>query len=315
MSQKSSILRTLTAAVFFLGCCSVAQAQATRTWVSGVGDDANPCSRTAPCKTFAGAISKTAAGGEISVLDPGGYGAVTITKSITINGEGTLAGILSANTNGVIVNTAATDTVVLRNISIHGANTGLNGIRFIGSGALHVEKLTITGVVQKGITFEPVGAAQLFVSDTIIRNALNATNGGAVLVKPGPAGSALVEFDNVRMEQSLFGIRVEDRTTATLRNTTATGNLNNGFLSISAGAAVTLNLENCSASGNRNASNTSSGIQSNGAASTVRISNTSVFGNNIGLNSQNSGVISSFINNRIGGNGTNNAPTVTTVQQ
>ena len=80
-----------------------AQAQATRTWVSGVGDDVNPCSRTAPCKTFAGAISKTAANGEISVLDPGGFGAVTITKSITLNGEGTLAGILNAGTNGVIV--------------------------------------------------------------------------------------------------------------------------------------------------------------------------------------------------------------------
>jgi hypothetical protein len=66
----------------------MAQAQATRTWVSGVGDDANPCSRTAPCKTFAGAISKTAPCGEISVLDPGGFGAVTITKSITINGTG-----------------------------------------------------------------------------------------------------------------------------------------------------------------------------------------------------------------------------------
>src|SRR6476646_8645837 len=106
-------------------CSSLAQAQATRTWVSGVGDDVNPCSRTAPCKTFACAISKTAPGGEISVLDPGGFGAVTITKSITINGTGTLAGILSAGTNGVNVNDSATGTpnsiiVVLRDISING---------------------------------------------------------------------------------------------------------------------------------------------------------------------------------------------------
>ncbi len=96
---------------------SVASAQASRTWVSGVGDDANPCSRTAPCKTFAGAISKTAAGGKISVLDPGGYGAVTITKSITINGAGTLAGILAAGTNGIVVNALATDTVVIKKTS------------------------------------------------------------------------------------------------------------------------------------------------------------------------------------------------------
>src|SRR5678809_162426 len=94
--------------VLTLAVTSIANAQATRTWVSGVGDDTNPCSRTAPCKTFAGAISKTATAGEISVLDPGGFGAVTIVKSITINGDGTLAGILASLTNGVIVN--ATNT-------------------------------------------------------------------------------------------------------------------------------------------------------------------------------------------------------------
>ena len=76
--------RTPMIALVFTFVASSAHAQATRTWVSGVGDDANPCSRTAPCKTFAGAISKTAAHGEISVLDPGPYGAVTITKSITL---------------------------------------------------------------------------------------------------------------------------------------------------------------------------------------------------------------------------------------
>src|SRR5205085_2322693 len=84
-----------------------AHAQATRTWVSGVGDDANPCSRTAPCKTFAGAISKTAAGGEIDCLDPGGFGAVTITKAITIDCGTFPGGILNSTFNGVIVNTAA----------------------------------------------------------------------------------------------------------------------------------------------------------------------------------------------------------------
>src|SRR3954468_20292992 len=93
---------------------STAHAQATRTWVSGVGDDANPCSRTAPCKTFAGAISKTAAKGEINVLDPGGFGGVTITKSITISSEGFEAGVLVSGTNAIIVNAAATDVVVLR---------------------------------------------------------------------------------------------------------------------------------------------------------------------------------------------------------
>jgi hypothetical protein len=89
-----------------------ANAQATRTWVSGVGDDANPCSRTAPCKTFAGAISKTAFGGEINVLDPGGFGAVTITKSISILSQFE-AGVLVSGTNGIVVSVAASDKVLL----------------------------------------------------------------------------------------------------------------------------------------------------------------------------------------------------------
>src|SRR5213592_312031 len=97
---------------------SAARAQASRTWVSGVGDDANPCSRTAPCKTFAGAISKTAAGGEIDALDPAGYGAVTITKAITIDGGGgQVASVLVSGTNGIVVQAnAQTDVVILRNL-------------------------------------------------------------------------------------------------------------------------------------------------------------------------------------------------------
>src|SRR6201993_2475654 len=107
-----------------------ANAQATRTWISGVGDDANPCSRTAPCKTFAGAISKTAAGGEIDCLDPGGFGTVTITKSITLDCQATNGSILASATNGINVNAASTDLVILRNLSINGAGTtlGLHGI-------------------------------------------------------------------------------------------------------------------------------------------------------------------------------------------
>src|SRR3954447_10302959 len=106
-----------------------AQAQATRTWVSGVGDDANPCSRTAPCKTFAGAISKTASGGEINVLDPGGFGAVTITKPITISSIGFEAGVLVSGTNGIVINVPnATDFVILRGLDIEGLGTGLSGV-------------------------------------------------------------------------------------------------------------------------------------------------------------------------------------------
>src|SRR6202521_4172668 len=121
------ILKTALFAVIFV---SLANAQASRTWVSGVGDDVNPCSRTAPCKTFAGAISKTAAGGEINCLDPGGFGAVTITKSITISCEAGTAGVLVSFTNGITISAAGGDNVVLRGLDIEGIGTGLTGVKF-----------------------------------------------------------------------------------------------------------------------------------------------------------------------------------------
>ncbi|WP_223009088.1 hypothetical protein [Paenacidovorax monticola] len=130
-----------------LGLSSSVYAQATRTWVSGVGDDANPCSRTAPCKTFAGAISKTAAGGEIDVLDDGGYGSVNITKSITINGKGHIAGILAsgAGINGIVINAASTDTVVLRGLSFLGTSGALNAVRYLAARYVVIEDCTIDG--------------------------------------------------------------------------------------------------------------------------------------------------------------------------
>src|SRR5437764_15461347 len=130
MKTLSTTLKVLTCAIFILALSSLAQAQATRTWVSGVGDDANPCSRTAPCKTFAGAISKTFINGEIDALDAGGFGAVTITKSMTIDGNGFGGGILASGTNGVVINIALNGNdpfrrVTLRRIAING--TGASG--------------------------------------------------------------------------------------------------------------------------------------------------------------------------------------------
>lgn len=130
-----------------------AHAQAIRTWVSGVGDDANPCSRTAPCKTFAGAISKTAAGGEIDCLDPGGFGAVTIVKSITIDCGTFPGGILAAGTNGVVINAGVNDKVVLRNLVIQGtlATIGVNGIRFLAGRELELDRVVIQGFSTVGL--------------------------------------------------------------------------------------------------------------------------------------------------------------------
>jgi hypothetical protein len=120
----------------------MAVAQATRTWVSGVGDDANPCSRTAPCKTFAGAISKTANGGEINCLDPGGFGGVTITKSLTIKCQYTEGGVLVSGTNAIVINATATDRVTLRGLDINGIGTGaqtsLVGIKVLSAAYVNI---------------------------------------------------------------------------------------------------------------------------------------------------------------------------------
>src|SRR5438874_10111731 len=139
MKSGIKILILLGAVFVAFSQASSAHAQATRAWVSGVGDDATPCSRTAPCKTFAGAISKTAPGGEIDALDPAGYGAVTITKAITIDGGGgQVASVLVSGTNGIIVDAGSSDVVILRNLRINGlSEAGLNGVEYLAGGALH----------------------------------------------------------------------------------------------------------------------------------------------------------------------------------
>ena len=301
--SKTRCLGFVHAAVMILAA-TTAYAQASRTWVSGVGDDANPCSRTAPCKTFAGAISKTAAGGEISVLDPGGFGAVTITKAITIESDGTVAGVLAAGTNGIVVNAGANDAVVLRGLIIEGLGTGLNGVRFLAGGSLHVENCTINRFTQMGIDFEPSGASRLFVKDTVVRNNGGAAGGG-ILVKPGLAGSALVAVDHVRLERNQFGLRVEAGARAVVRDSVAAGNTNAGFIAVGASGPAILTLESSTSAGNGTA-----GVRSDGSSAQVVVSNVHVTGNATGL-SVSLGSLVSFGNNFVFGNTVDGSATST----
>jgi hypothetical protein len=192
-------MRVSFALLVALASISFAHAQAFRTWVSGVGDDVNPCSRTAPCRTFAGAISKTAAGGEIDALDPGGYGLVTITKAITIDGRGTLAGIQNnGGFNAINVNAGPSDVVILRNLSIDGAGTGLNGIRYASGELLVVDNVDISG----NNAADPNGNG-IFVSlsastgNLVVRNT-RIVGGRRGIYVQGPAGGfAKVSLDGV----------------------------------------------------------------------------------------------------------------------
>lgn len=162
-----------------------AHAQASRTWVSGVGDDVNPCSRTAPCKTFAGAISKTAARGEINVLDPGGFGALTITKSITIRSDHIEAGVLVSGTNGIVVNAAATDKVVLEGLDIEGLGTGLNGVNILAGAQVYVIRCSIRDFTQNGVNMvSSASGARVFVKDSFI-----GFNAGGVNVQGNGVGN------------------------------------------------------------------------------------------------------------------------------
>ncbi len=284
-----------------------ANAQATRTWVSGVGDDVNPCSRTAPCKTFAGAISKTASGGEIDALDPGGYGAVTITKPITIDGGGTFASILASATNGINVNISATSptpNVVLRNLSINGAGTtlGLTGINVLGVGAnVQVENVKIENFSTTGIRFAPNNAtfvSKLFVKDTVI----NDVAGGGITVAPTGGANVFGEVDNVTVTRSGHGVRVQDRGLVTVVNSHFSENTGAGATVVTSGAGIftELSIKNSVLSANL------TGISTSGASSIAALTNTSVFLNGTGV-SASGGTINTFGNNQVFANTTNGA--------
>jgi hypothetical protein len=234
------IRRLLRTVLTFTACTllgtSLAHAQATRTWVSGVGDDANPCSRTAPCKTFAGAISKTAASGEISVLDPGGFGGVTITKSITINGEGTLAGILASGTNAIVIN-GANVVVTLRNLSLLGVSGALAGIRLITGAALIIDRLAISGfttgvetnagnatIINSTITQNSGFGVHAAGGSITVENSLLTNNGVAVQADPG----AIIRLSNNGIYNNLTGFACGGGTLASAGNNRKGNNVGGG---------------------------------------------------------------------------------------
>ena len=169
MKRLKFRLTLLGSALLMLAFTSVASAQATRTWVSGVGDDANPCSRTAPCKTFGGAISKTAPGGEIDCLDPGGFGTVTITKSLIIDCDSGTGGILSSGTNAININAnASTDFVILRNLTINGAGVSLgpNGIVVNTAKLVGLEDVVMNNFTTNCVTVTSSGTVNLYADDS-----------------------------------------------------------------------------------------------------------------------------------------------------
>jgi hypothetical protein len=286
-------------------------AQATRTWVSGVGDDANPCSRTAPCKTFAGAISKTATNGEINCLDPGGFGAVTITKAISIVCQYTEGGVLAAGAgvNGIIVNAPATAAVYLRGLDIFGAGSAQNGIRFIAGGSLTIEDCVVRGFnasTGRGISFQPSGTSTLVIHNTTVADNGSAGTGGGILIQPtGASGNARVTLDDLTITNNQNGGLIVDTTGASsglgvlvdISNSRIAGSTNGVSLVTPVGAS----FARVNVTGSRVIHN-SSGLSVNGANALMRASGNLITDNGFGMTFAGGGQIFGYGDNVTDGN-------------
>jgi hypothetical protein len=258
--------------ILFLTLFASASVAQQRTFVSGLGNDLNPCSRTAPCRTFSQAISQTGAGGEVYILDTAGYGPFAITKAVSIVAQGVTAGISVFSGDGIDINVGSGETVILRGLTLSNHGSMGNGIAFLSGGTLHVESCVVSGFsAGNGILCN--GGGKLEVKDSIMRG-----NGNGISI----TGTSSVAVDQVRLEgNSSIGLIAQDGAKVTVRNSIASDNAA-GFDANSTGAAaVELNIESCVASNNG-----STGVQVQSLSTGVaiaRVSNSTVTDNGIGF--------------------------------
>jgi hypothetical protein len=300
MSKVRFTFSIMAAAVFLLVVTSSANAQASRTWVSGVGDDANPCSRTAPCKTFAGAISKTAACGEINALDPAGFGAVTITKSITIDGTGTMASILASLTTGIIINASTNDVITIRGISINGFCNGIRGMNILQAKTVNIEDCVIFRFANEGILVNESGDLNLHVRNTVIRD--NTGDGISTVTSSGTL-KIKTTLDQVRLSGNSNGMHARSGSLVTARNSVFSGNTSNGlFADAVAGNAAVIFSHHNQISLNGGAG-VRAGNGGNAGTSGIEIAHNQIDSNTgAGVVISTNGLVNTFSNNSIQGN-------------
>jgi hypothetical protein len=311
-------------AVGLLSAAGPANAQATRTWVSGVGDDANPCTRTAPCQTFAGAYTKTMLGGEIDCLDPGAFGSLGITHAISIICDGVSNGGIAvfAGSDAIDINASPSDVVVLSGLDIEGLGVGGSGIGINSGRALYVRNCVIRDFTQAGISLnEPANSpviTGLHVDNTTIENTTSTNPSllpSGILVAPG-MNAVSITVNRSQIVSNTYGIVVEGANAAAsvngvVRDSVVSDNSQNGVTvsdTNGSGAKVTLVLDNVAVTDNGN-----NGLVANGANMGLLVSNSTISGNGGGLHEASSGVIDSYGNNRVNGNSGNDGSFSSTV--
>ncbi len=295
--MRKRILIALAGALVALVVPQFASAQATRTWVSAVGDDANPCSRTAPCKTFAGAISKTASGGIINVLDPGGYGALTITKPITITGPPGMGEILSSGVQGIVINitTPNPKPVILRNLDISGTGTtyGTNGIHMVAGRTLRLQNINIDSYSNIGLLVtEP--NARVFSQNLEINDVPT-----GILFNAGGTLGLAATFKHTDITAGMYGIRAYGASPGTNVNLSDCAISDESAAGIFAQGVASIQVSDCDLHNNVTA------ISSDAAS--IRVSNSIITNNSTGISAINGGSVLSRGNNTLTDNGAGNA--------
>jgi len=305
MTKLYPTIKALLVVAFVLTLSLAAQAQASRTWVSGVGDDLNPCSRTAPCKTFAGAISKTAKDGEISVLDPGGFGGVTITKSIYINGThgAGYGSIINALSTGISVNiTDVNDVrkaVRLRALDINGVSTGTNGISIVAANNVWIEDCVIDGNTGNGSTTgigiraSDSDGVTVNVFDTVVHK--NVTG----LRMSTTTGFAVANIRNCSFEGNTTGIEASTNGFITVKDSRVASQTGDGIKASAAGA--TINVSDCVL-----AHNVGTALNASIGGAVIRALSNQIVNNGTAYGL--TGSVKTDGQNRLDGNGSNNAP-------
>jgi hypothetical protein len=275
-AHRGARLATLVVAACALLAATAASAAVKRTFVSGTtGDDANPCSIAAPCRTFGTAIAQTLPGGEVVVLDSAGYGGVTISQSVSIVApRGIYAGVAVLSGDGITINAGPTDVVRLRGLSLVGLG-GVNGIVATSVGLLDIANVEVSGFTNRGLDFA-APAAQLTVADSAFSN-----NGGDGIHVQSAAGRITAIVRGSRFEQNVAAaVAFAANTAGGIFDSSMAGNFDG--VSITSGASAT--IAGCRIVGT--GAPTTHGIFADGAGTEVSVSGCAISGMYYGVISE-----------------------------